>query len=75
MTKFFARAHFRARCALEISDDLLKISEKSRFSTLSLARSARGSVRAPKKNSEMNSLEKIDVFCTINELKKLKTDN
>ena len=39
--KFLARAHFCARCALEISDDLLKMSKNSkiwRILTFSMAR-------------------------------------
>ena len=38
-----------------------------------LARSARGSARAPEISSDLNSVRKIDDFCTKNEFKIFKT--
>ena len=65
-----ARAHFRALCAPEYSEDPPKNQPKNDenhdFLTFQVHR-ARASARAPNFFSDSNSLERVDEFCTLNQ--------
>ena len=71
--EFIFEKNFGARCALEISDDFVKMSKKKQI--LANFHIFNGAQRAPNIFLEMKSLEKIDAFCTKNECKILKIDN